>query len=139
MIINTRHIILQMHETVIGYQHKTVKVSCISYVEILYNYEDYSVGNSTQNVTVIVIYDFIIYSRNTRLAIYRNYDILTKKGITGVAIYRNYDLQNVLTTKNMLDINSNYFILDFLYVDKLTFVFQFKQLYLILLCLVITY
>ena len=80
MIINTRHIILQMHETVIGYQHKTVKVSCISYVEILYNYEDYSVENSTQNVTVIVINDFIIYSRNTRLTIYRNYDILTKKG-----------------------------------------------------------
>lgn len=83
MIINTRHIILQMHETVvilvIGYQHKTVKVSCISYVEILYNYEEYSVENRTQNVTVIVIYDFIIYSRNTRLAIYSNYDILTKK------------------------------------------------------------
>ena len=64
---------------------------------------------------------------------------LRKKGITGLAIYRNYDIQNVLSTKNMLDINSNYFILDFLYVDKLTFVFQFKQFYLILLCLVITY
>jgi hypothetical protein len=128
---------------VIGYQHKTVKVSCISYVEILYNYEDYSVGNSTQNVTVIVIYDFIIYSRNNRLGIYSNYDILTKKGITGVAIYRNYDMQSVLSTKGMLHyniiINSNYFILDFLYVDKLTLVFQFKQLYSILLSLVITY
>ena len=69
MVINTGHIILQMHETVvfivIGYQHKTVKVSCISYVEILYNYEDYSVENRTQNITVMVIYDFIIYSRNT--------------------------------------------------------------------------
>ena len=64
---------------------------------------------------------------------------LRKKGITGLAIYRNYDLQNVLTTKSMLDINSNYFILDFLYVDKLTFDFHLKQLRSILLCLVITY
>jgi hypothetical protein len=49
---------------------------------------------------------------------------LRKKGITGVAIYRNYDMQSVLSTKSMLHyniiINSNYFILDFLYVDKLT-------------------
>ena len=136
MVINTGHIILQMHETVvfivIGYQHKTVKVSCISYVEILYNYEDYSVENRTQNITVMVIYDFIIYSRNTWLAIYRNYDILTKKGITGLAIYRNYDMQNVLSTKSMLDYNiiiySNYFILYFLYVDRLTFVFSFQTI-----------
>ena len=53
---------------------------------------------------------------------------LRKKDITGLAIYRNYDLQNVLTTKSMLDINSNYFILYFLYVDRLTFVFSFQTI-----------
>jgi hypothetical protein len=64
---------------------------------------------------------------------------LRKKDITGLAIYRNYDLQNVLTTKSMLDINSNYFILYFyMSIDSHLF-FQFKQLYLILLCLVVTY
>ena len=57
---------------------------------------------------------------------------LRKKGITGLAIYRNYDMQNVLSTKSMLDYNiiiySNYFILYFLYVDRLTFVFSFQTI-----------
>jgi hypothetical protein len=64
---------------------------------------------------------------------------LRKKDITGLAIYRNYDLQNVLTTKSMLDINSNYFILYFYMLIDSHLFFQFKQLYLILLCLVVTY
>lgn len=76
-----------------------MKVSCISYVRILYNYEDYSVEDSTQNVTLMVIYDCIIYSRNTLMTIYRNYDILTEKKVylgwpyTETMIYKMYSVQ----------------------------------------------